>query len=131
MTEEMLNTARSNADLLGVSNVRFLKATIDSKLPYTHKNRQDLNQADIIGRADVVISNGVFNLTADKKQAFQLAFDMLKEGGRFQLVDVVSFDPEQQANKEEEVKLDDQFRESHISVKQTGCGNEDANGWAA
>ena len=40
------------------------------------------------GIADVVISNGVFNLCTDKSLAFQSAFDLLKPGGKFLLNDV-------------------------------------------
>lgn len=41
------------------------------------------------GTADLVTSNGVFNLCPDKRQAFQNAFDLLKPGGVLLLVDMV------------------------------------------
>jgi len=82
----MVKTAQANAHALGLSdNVTFLVGQIDDVvLPPSLVSARN--------SADMVISNGVFNLTDDKARAFQLAYDLLAPGGRFQLADVVKYE---------------------------------------
>jgi SAM-dependent methyltransferase len=80
MTEEMLTKSRKTAQAMGLANVEFREGILE-ELPVED------------GWADVVMSNGVVNLCADKRQVFSQIQRVLKPGGYLQFADIANGKP--------------------------------------
>ena len=87
MTPAMLDKARANAALSALGNLEFRQGYIE-ELPIPD------------GVADVVISNGVINLSPDKERVFREIARVLKPGGRVQIADIVVTQAVPEAAKE-------------------------------
>jgi SAM-dependent methyltransferase len=89
MTDEMLDLARQNAAAAGATNVEFVKGTIES-IPLPDES------------IDVVISNCVVNLAADKPAVFAEVARLLRPDGRIGITDIVAEDsltPDERAER--------------------------------
>jgi arsenite methyltransferase len=89
VTPEMIAKARSNASLLGVTNIEFVLGEIEN-LPIPDAS------------VDLVISNGVFNLCPDKPKVLREVIRVLKPCGRLQMADILlepHVTPEEVASK--------------------------------
>ena len=80
MLPEMLEKSRTSARLMGLKQVEFREGLLE-QIPVED------------GWADVVISNGVINLCADKKQTFSELWRVLRPGGRLQFGDIANGKP--------------------------------------
>lgn len=80
MTPEMRAKATSNRQLVGADNVEF-RSGLAEDLPVEE------------GWADVVVSNGVFNLCADKRRVFEEVWRVLRPGGALQFADIANGRP--------------------------------------
>ena len=80
MLAEMLDKSRITAELMGLENVEFREGLLE-EMPVPR------------GWADVVISNGVINLCADKNLVFDELRRVLRPGGRLQFGDIANGQP--------------------------------------
>jgi arsenite methyltransferase len=80
MTEEMLSKSRATASEMGCANIEFREGLLEA-MPVED------------GWADVVISNGVINLCADKKQVLTEIMRVLRPGGYLQYADIANGNP--------------------------------------
>ena len=118
MTDEMLALARENQKKVGAENVEFLKGEIEH-IPLADNS------------VDVIISNCVINLSADKNRVVREAFRVLKPGGRFAVSDVVTRGRSPRTASARHAPLGRLHRgrleESEYKAKLTAAGFEDAS----
>ncbi len=116
MTDEMLALARENQKKAGIENVEFLKGEIEH-IPLPDNS------------VDVIISNCVINLSADKDRVVAEAFRVLKPGGRFAVSDVVTRGPMPTEIRERVLLwvgcIAGALEETEYRSKLTGAGFED------
>jgi SAM-dependent methyltransferase len=103
ISEGMLQKARSTAQRLGISNVRFLKSHLEK-----------INLDDSI--ADLVISNCTINHSSDKQSVWNEVFRILKKGGRFVVSDIYSLHP-----------IPDEYRNDPVAVSECWAGSVTRN----
>ena len=109
MTDEMLELARRNQRQASAGNVEFLKGTIE-----------DVPLPD--GSVDVVISNCVINLSADKSQVFDEAARVLRPGGRFAVTDIVADPDMDEATRRDSMRgCSEANAEEQPVLSWTGC----------
>jgi len=117
MTDDMLALARENQKQAGVRNVEFLKGEIEN-IPLPDNS------------VDVIISNCVINLSADKDRVLREAFRVLKPGGRFAVSDVVVRGSVPEAVRKSMLLwvgcIAGALEENEYIAKLTGAGFEDA-----
>jgi SAM-dependent methyltransferase len=117
MTDDMLALARENQRQAGVTNVEFLKGEMEN-IPLPDNS------------VDVIISNCVINLSADKDRVLREAFRVLKPGGRFAVSDVVVRGSVPQAVRKSMLLwvgcIAGALEEDDYIAKLTGAGFEDA-----
>src|ERR1700742_921812 len=117
MTDDMLALARENQKKAGIANVEFLKGEIEN-IPLPDNS------------VDVIISNCVINLSADKSRVLKEAFRVLRPGGRFAVSDVVVRGSVPEAVRKSMLLwvgcIAGALEESEYIAKLTGAGFEDA-----
>jgi arsenite methyltransferase len=116
MTDDMLALARENQKQAGITNVEFLKGEIEN-IPLSDHS------------VDVIISNCVINLSADKDRVLREAFRVLKPAGRFAVSDVVVRGSVPEAVRKSMLLwvgcIAGALEESDYIAKLTGAGFED------
>ncbi len=116
MTDEMLALARANAAQAGIANAEFVKGYIEA---------MPLPDASV----DVVISNCVINLSADKPAVLREVGRVLRPGGRFAVSDVVADDDMDEATRADMVAVDGLHRRcAHSRGIRAGARRRGARG---
>lgn len=95
----MIRKANSNADRLGIKNVRFLQTSLENT---------GLND----GIADLVISNCTINHSTDKQRVWNEIYRLLKNGGRFVVSDIYSLSP-----------VPEEFKNDPVAVSECWAGS--------
>lgn len=103
ISEGMVQKARSTAERLGISNVRFIKSPLEK-----------INLDDNI--ADLVISNCTINHSSDKQSVWNEVFRILKKGGRFVVSDIYSLHP-----------IPEEYRNDPVAVSECWAGSVTRN----